>query len=954
MTHGFHHIHFVSALALACLLGAQPSAAATDDRDDSFILEVDSAGEAAPAPTDSLPPIDSMPQIAEFVKAEYPDSLIARGVQGVVVLDLVVSDSGRVDSVAVVKGLHPALDSAATRAAEKFRFTPARSGGQPIAVLMQYPYRFSLDEVEEKIEQYVNFSGIIVEMGTRTPLSDATVVITPVQSDEGIVDSAETSPLDAHLRRIGAFAGQSYEAGALVTSSDSMGHFSYKSLPPGPMDVRVVAPGCKDFTEIETIVKGEATEVTYRVERVSYSEYEIVVYGRTAKKEVSQRTISVSSIKRIPGLGGDPILAIQAMPGVARPSFGGGEIVVRGGGVNDNRYFVDGVEIPFVYHMNLGLLKSVYNSYALESLEFSPGGFGVRYGDVVGSVIELRGRPAKQDRRHGYADLSFSDISLAAEVPIGKKVSVLAAVRRSHLGNLIKWLGDDVLHMNLPFAGAPFYEDFLVRADVKPAPGHSVFATVLGVKDSMAMIFEDIRGGSSDVDENTDQLNYGKRFGLVVAGWDATLTERLKNSLRYGLVHGSGKMSAFGMFKLTLGGYYHTVRDQADLRLSDKLTLSAGLDLTIKPVHGTTTFVMDTIVKTTVNDVYGPYAGYASCEWRPTEKLTLIPGLRYDYYPELDYSGSWLPAFWDYRSTQNTTRFSGDPSLRISGRYRLSDRHTIKASLGNYNSAPRPNWDMGFGRDLARGEAIDKLVGDPTLRTTKASHYVLGYEWRMGDLLSLDAQGYINQQWNMTRMPGASEAIADANIKRLVDNGKGRMFGLEILLKRDEGARFYGWLSYTLARAERWDVDKKEWPLYEKDILNNAQLVAGMKLRRNMELGLRLRYTDGYPTAPLEQVEYYDATYLYYRARFGSELTDRLPAYVGVDVRWEKRFVFKRWMLTMYVEGLKLAHLLQFAKKKDGNPVYKPVEADAWYYDYSGREGFADFPFAQIGLRCDF
>jgi TonB family protein len=114
----------------------------------------DSGAQNASADRDSLPPIDSMPRLIDFVNAEYPADLAKKGFEGTVVLDLVVDTLGLVDSVAVVKGFNPRLDSSAAAAAKHFRFRPALSAGAPVAVIMEYAYRITIDEVVRKIERY--------------------------------------------------------------------------------------------------------------------------------------------------------------------------------------------------------------------------------------------------------------------------------------------------------------------------------------------------------------------------------------------------------------------------------------------------------------------------------------------------------------------------------------------------------------------------------------------------------------------------------------------------------------------------------------------------------------------------------------------------------------------------------------------------------------------------------
>ncbi len=108
-------------------------------------------------------------------------------------------------------------------------------------------------------------------------------------------------------------------------------------------------------------------------------------------------------------------------------------------------------------------------------------------------------------------------------------------------------------------------------------------------------------------------------------------------------------------------------------------------------------------------------------EWKPTDKLLLIPGVRFDYYKELLYDGPILPEFWDY-GFDNSGFISGDPSFRLNGRYKLTGKHTLKGAVGNYSQIPQP---------LA--QVNDKELGNPFIPSTKASHYVLGHEWQTAE-----------------------------------------------------------------------------------------------------------------------------------------------------------------------------------------------------------------------------
>lgn len=89
--------------------------------------------------------VQEMPKVVGESVAEYPDEARRLGIQGKVVLEVVVDEEGGVSRVRVLKGLHPLLDSAAVQAARGLRFSPARVGGRPVSVKIPYTYVFVLD-----------------------------------------------------------------------------------------------------------------------------------------------------------------------------------------------------------------------------------------------------------------------------------------------------------------------------------------------------------------------------------------------------------------------------------------------------------------------------------------------------------------------------------------------------------------------------------------------------------------------------------------------------------------------------------------------------------------------------------------------------------------------------------------------------------------------------------------
>ncbi len=836
------------------------------------------------------PPLDKLPELVRFVEAEYPISVYGEGIEGDVLMTLLVNDSGAVDSIWLEHGVHPVLDSNALAAARQFQFEPAVAGGQTVPVYLRYEYRFSLREVAKQIEPVANFGGRLLERGTRNPIPDAMVVISFLERKNNKYGGL---PFDLYRQRIGEFEEQYLEEDRLVTMSDSTGRFTFYSLPRCSVEISIPVSGYERIRDTLLIDAAQEVRMEYYLPRMGYSEYEIAVYGKTSEKEISRRRLSLNEIKRVPGLGGDAVKVVQALPGVNRPRMGSGQMIVRGAPTWDTKYFLDGISLPTLYHF-FGL-KSVYNSEGLEHVSFYPGGFGVRYGGGVAGVIELTGRQAKTDRWHGRADLSTTDASFVVEGPVKEQLSLLGSARRSFIGHMVN-LAIDNIDYDFPFSVSPFYWDYLLRADYKVSDNLKLFTTFLGSRDSMLFHDSQNTGEGEGINEQAQRSGMSIMFHLAMLGIDWRISKRLANTFRYGYNYSIANCSVFDKMNTNSISHDHHFRNQLDMMFWDNIIVSTGIDLHF--------FILDQDVAFPItqnwtknynaeNRLLGTLGAYSFAEWKPIEDLQIIGGLRYDFFPELNYRGAFLPELWDYESFDNKTPISGEPSARLNCRYALAQNHVLKGAVGNYSQTPQPI-----------GQVTMEGWGNPMLSATKASHYVLGYEWQITDLIRADIQAYNTRQWNIPRLAGPEE-LEDEGIYNMQnlwkDNGRGRMWGIELMLRHDRGDRFFGWLAYTLSRSERYNHQKKRYELYHEDETHNIQLVGSWRLPRLWEAGFRLRYVTGKPAKPIIDIKE-SKTYNHFIPVYAEAGDGRMDPFFQIDLRVDKRFVFDKWIISAYLD----------------------------------------------------
>ncbi len=524
---------------------------------------------------------EQLPVLLEAAPAVYPAAELRAGREGEVLLELLVNEAGGVDSVRVLESLSAACDSAAARAAAHWRFSPARVGGEAVAVLLSYRYRFSLWEEALRLPEPIKLTGRLRATGSGEPVPGARVL---ASFPAAPADSLLPLPWRLYLDRLGACAGQWRAGETLITRADSSGQFAFRLLPPGDLQLDIIASGFDTLRAGTRIgLAGRSVGEFWLMPRAAAEaepDYELVVYGEAAPREVTRQRLSVVEVERMPGFGGDVVRSVQALPGIARPLLTDpGAIVVRGAGGGDSRFILDGVDIPLLFHY--GGVKSTYNSLALGSVDLYPGGYGARFGGCVGGVVELRGRPARSEGWRRIVDASALDASVHVEGPLGERSGLLFTARRSFAGEILRaaLAGQENLELTL----APYYWDVVARLDWRPRPADRLFLTAFAAKDRMELIFPEDERGSPEVNLATNAIDLDLQFSRFILGYDARFGERVGNELRAAWGQSAESGHVFGYYDFELSGPYTKLRDELSLQLSPALGARLGLDFTDVP-----------------------------------------------------------------------------------------------------------------------------------------------------------------------------------------------------------------------------------------------------------------------------------------------------------------------------------------------------------------------------------
>ena len=774
----------------------------------------------------------------------------------VVRVKILVGADGVVQKVELITHTEAVFDDAVVLAAQQFLFKPARWGGKPVPVEIAYSHTFlppppptpppgpgPAGTTEGPARGSV-LRGRLVEMGTGAAVAGGNVV--------------------AHI-------GDRHYA----TDADATGHFRLP-VPPGEAKITVVASGYSAFRQKETIGAHQEVVVTYYVERERFDRYESVVYGEQRREEVSRVTLRGPEITQVPGTFGDPFRVIQTLPGVSSVISLLPFPVVRGTSPSSTGFLLDGTRVPLLYHMLSG--PSVIHPEFIDEVEFYPGGAPVLYGGYTGGIVDGRTRRARSDEHLIDVDANLLLAGGMVREPVPFLGATATVAGRYGYPGLILSLATNQASLS--------YWDYQLRLDGGNARnGWTVFA--YGARDEL-----DTVSPTADPNDPNPPLTPSLILGF----------HRL--DMRY--YRGAGKLD--GTYRLVLG-YDSTVSAGSTVSMvvvepslrwhykqSDSLSFAAGVEGSFHDTHpGAAQTGGDVTLTSITKDLKTLYTASELAEalWRPTSRWLIRPGVRVNLLDDT-----------------HTQKVAADPRLTV--RYKLLHRDLaevasqseesnvwLKAGIGIYHQPPRfvvplPGLDtMPLKYGLLR--SIQTSVG---AEIPLQNRFTVTGEAFYSDMdptifdLTVNQQD-VNKAANMSLLPTSTVPPADRGqqvLDRLLAPQQGRSYGAELLIRRQARNGIYGWLSYTLSRAER----KKDgaWVPYDFDRTHLLNLVAGLPLKRNWDIGLRFQYQSGKPATTT-----------------GGYNAARGAGYTRIDFRIDKRAVWRSWLLDFYVDVLNAALL---------------------------------------------
>ena len=265
----------------------------------------------------------------------------------------------------------------------------------------------------------------------------------PVHQVKGtVIDKSSRQPLEfINVMIVGLNKGG-------VTNAE--GKFSIGQVPPGIYRLQASAIGYKTVTTPEYILSTRDLHIQIEMEE-NQTELEGVTvtaspFRRDIESPVSLRIIGLQEIEKSPGANRDISRIVQSYPGVAFSPIGyRNDLIVRGGSPSENRFYLDGVEIPNINHFSTqgasGGPVGILNADLIREVNFYTGAFPTDKGNALSSVLDFKLRDGDMERNSLKATLGASEVSLASNGHLGKKTSYLVSVRQSYLQFLFDMLG---------------------------------------------------------------------------------------------------------------------------------------------------------------------------------------------------------------------------------------------------------------------------------------------------------------------------------------------------------------------------------------------------------------------------------------------------------------------------------------------------------------------------------
>lgn len=683
-------------------------------------------------------------------------------------------------------------------------------------------------------------------------------------------------------------------------STDANGNFLITQVPPGIYRLQASFLGYKTELTPEYRVNHVTPYVQIELEEENASLNEVIVtaspFQKVPESPVSLRVIGLQEIEKAPGANRDISKVVQNYPGVAFSPIGyRNDLIVRGGGPSENRFYLDGVEIPNINHFSTqgasGGPVGLIDADLIRSVKFYSGAFPADKGNALSSVLDFSLRDGDMERNSLKATLGASEVSLSSNGHIGNKTSYLVSVRQSYLQALFKILG-------LPFL--PAYTDASFKNKTRFDSHNELTLLGLGGIDRMKLNLgiegEDAEYMLSYLPE-INQETY--TVGGVYRHYSQRHVQSIVLSQSYlnnrNVKYRDNDESSEENLTLRLG----SIEQETKLRMENTSSWSvwkvkAGFDLN--------------------------YSRYKSNEYRKVFTNALR---EYDYHTDLSLWRWGMFASVDYAAPDKSftasmgVRTDGNNysdkmkelwrqlSPRLSVSYRLIEGLTLSGHVGLYYQLPSYT-ALGFKGE--EGEYVNRH-----LDYISVSQESLGLSWTPNENMELSVEGFYKLYGHMPfslsdQIPLSCKGNDYGTIgnEALSSEAKGRSYGVELMFKWLLTQKLNLSSSLTIFKSEFKDGEQGSYVPSAWDNRFILNMSGTYNFPKHWSLGAKVSCIGGSPYTPydVEKSSLVEAWNVQGRAYYDYSRynQERLPVFGQLDVRVDKTFYLKKCMLGFYLD----------------------------------------------------
>lgn len=687
------------------------------------------------------------------------------------------------------------------------------------------------------------------------------------------------------------------------TVSDENGNFQFKSLNPGFIRLQATFIGYRGIISPQLEINNtKVTEIELQLEKTFTEIDEVTIsaspFRKTEESPVSLKTIGIAEIEKSPGANRDISKVIQSFAGVlSSPSFRN-DIIIRGGGPSESRFYLDGVEVPNINHFATqgasGGPVGILNADFLREVNYYSGAFPANKGNALSGVFEFSQIDGNSEKLKFRTAVGASEISGTLDGPLGDKTTFIVSLRRSYLKLLFSAL-------ELPFL--PTFNDMQFKVRTRFNPKNELTFIGLGAID----LFDLNRG----IENPDDQQKYILSQIPVYEQWSYTLGAVYKHfgansyqTLAISRSHLNNDISKYlendessennRILDYNSQEIENKIRYENNMRM-DGFKANIGANLEFARYTNSTSQrryfdgnILNVNYDTDLNLIkYGVF-GQISHEYFD-EKLILSAGFRID--------GN------NYSSAMSNPLKQFSP--RFSASYRLFEKWSLNMNTGRYYQLP-PYTSLGFKQN---NQFVNK---SNNLKYISVDHFIGGIEFKPETSMQFSVEGFLKNYSNypFSVKDGISLANKGADFgvvgdEEVSSTSEGRAYGAEFQARISSEKGYNLNLSYTMVRSEFDDMNGNSivsaWD--SKHILS---LTGSAALKKGWQVGSRFRWVGGLPYTPYDLSR--SSLVSVWNLRGGpyfdeSKLnTERFPAFHQLDVRVDKTYYLKNMNLKFYID----------------------------------------------------